>query len=187
MSRWVTWLSELQPELFAEINPELAAEKGIANGDWVTITTSRAQVQARALVTHRMQPMRIEGRTVHVIGLPYHWGPTGVVTGDVVNDLVAVGLDPNVMIHESKAFTCDLRKGPKSTGTPPSEARQPHMSVADGGTIGRAHSEGAEMKHVVPADATNADEVPARAQAQPWGTAAMGQREPDTATATPGA
>ena len=146
MSRWVTWLAELQPELFAEINPELAAEKGVSTGDWVTISTARAQVQARALVTNRMQPMRIEGRTVHVVGLPYHWGPTGIVTGDVVNDLVAVGLDPNVMIHEAKAFTCDLRKGQKSSGTRiPSGG--PHASVAEGGTIGRIASEGAEMAH----------------------------------------
>jgi len=111
MSRWNSWLSELQPELFAELSPQLAEEKGIANGDWVTISTSRAQIEARALVTERMRPVQIEGRTIHVIGLPYHWGPDGIVTGDVANDLVGVVLDPNVKIHEAKAFTCDLRAG----------------------------------------------------------------------------
>jgi formate dehydrogenase major subunit len=145
MSRWVAWLSELQPELFAEINPELAAEKNIVTGDWVTISTTRAQVQARALVTNRMQAMRVHGKTVHVIGLPYHWGPTGIVTGDIVNDLIAVGLDPNVMIHEAKALTCDLRKGEKTTGTAiPSGGT--HASVAEGGAVGRVDSEGAEME-----------------------------------------
>ncbi len=114
MSRWNTWLAELQPELFAEISSQLAAEKGIANRDWVTITTSRTSIEARALVTERLRPLRVDGRLIHTIGLPYHWGPDGVVTGDVANDLIAVVLDPNVKIHEAKAFTCNLRKGRKS-------------------------------------------------------------------------
>jgi len=146
MSRWVSWLSELQPELFVEIDPELAAEKGITQNDWVTVWTSRAQVQARAMVTDRMRPLRIEGKTIHVVGFPYHFGPDGVVTGDIVNDLIAVGLDPNVKIHESKAFTCNIRKGMKTTGAPTSEQRQPHLAVPEGGAVGRTRSEGDEMR-----------------------------------------
>src|SRR6266478_10128859 len=65
MSRWVPWLSELQPELFAEISEELAAEKGVKNGDWITIWTTRGEVEAKAMVTPRIQPLKIEGRTVH--------------------------------------------------------------------------------------------------------------------------
>ncbi len=149
MSRWVSWLSELQPELFAEISPELAAEKGVETGDWVTISTSRAEVEARALVTRRMQPMRIGGRTVHVVGMPYHWGPKGLVTGDVVNDLVGVVLDPNVKIHEAKAFTCNLRKGRRSAA-PPRAVGIPHAALEQGGTIGRIGSEGAEMLERAP-------------------------------------
>ena len=160
MSRWSTWLAELQPELFVEIDSELAAEKDIAQNDWVTIWTSRAQIQARAMVSPRMQPLRVNGQTVHVVGLPYHWGPDGVVTGDVVNDLIAVGLDPNVKIHESKAFTCNLRRGPKTTGTPPSEEHQPHLSVPDGGSVGRRQSEGAEMKHALAGINAAGDIVP---------------------------
>jgi formate dehydrogenase major subunit len=113
MSRWNSWLSELQPALFCEIDAQLAQEKGVANGDWVTITTSRSSIEARALVTDRVQPLQIGKRRVHVIGLPYHFGPSGLVTGDVANDLIGVALDPNVRIHEAKAFTCDLRKGRK--------------------------------------------------------------------------
>src|SRR5262249_27328250 len=71
MSRWLSWLSELQPGPFVEISPALAAEKDIANGDWVTLSTERSQVEAHALVTDRIQPMRIEGRVVHMIGAPY--------------------------------------------------------------------------------------------------------------------
>jgi formate dehydrogenase major subunit len=114
MSRWNSWLSELQPALFCELDGQLAQEKGVANGDWVTISTSRSSIEARALVTDRVQPLKIGKRRVHVIGLPYHFGSSGLVTGDVVNDLIGVALDPNVRIHEAKAFTCDLRKGRRS-------------------------------------------------------------------------
>jgi formate dehydrogenase major subunit len=159
MSRWVTWLSELQPELFVEIDPELAAEKGIAQNDWVTVWTTRAQVQARAMVTARIQPLRIGGKTRHLIGFPYHFGPEGVVTGDIANDLIGVGLDPNVKIHESKALTCNIRKGAKMADTLPSEEYQPYLEVPDGGTVGRVHSEGAEMRHNLPADVIAAGDI----------------------------
>jgi len=142
MSRWSTWLSELQPELFAEINPELAAELDIRMGDWVTVTTARAEIEARAMVTERMRPMRIEGKTLHVIGIPYHWGPAGVVTGDVVNDLIGIALDPTSQIHEAKVFTCNMRKGRRAQAIP---SGGPHASVAEGGAIDRIGSEGAEM------------------------------------------
>src|SRR5438270_1896914 len=81
MTRWLSWLSELQPEMFCEVSPELAAEKGLVNGGWATISTARAQIEARVLVTARLQPLRIKGRTVHQIGLPYHWGSKGIVRG----------------------------------------------------------------------------------------------------------
>src|SRR5207253_4395042 len=104
MSRWVPWLSERQPELFAEISEELAAEKGVKNGDWITIWTTRGEVEAKAMVTPRIQPLQIEGHTVHQIGLPYHWGYQGVVTGDVANDLLLLVADRNVSMHDAKAF-----------------------------------------------------------------------------------
>ncbi len=148
MSRWNTWLAELQPELFVEINPELAQQKGIANGDVVTIATSRTEIEARALVTPRMQPMLINGQVTHVIGLPYHWGPAGIVTGDIVNDLIGIALEPNVKIHEAKALTCDLRKGPRAAR--PLVNEQQHADVSQGGAVDRTHSEGEEMLHHSP-------------------------------------
>ncbi|MDQ3238042.1 MAG: formate dehydrogenase, partial [Actinomycetota bacterium] len=111
MSRWIPWLSELQPELFCEISPELAAEKGVQNTDWVTISTSRGKIQTRALVSDRIPVYRFEDRDLHTIGLPYHFGPNGLVTGDVVNDIVPVALEANVAIHEAKAFTANLEAG----------------------------------------------------------------------------
>jgi formate dehydrogenase major subunit len=111
MSRWIPWLSELQPELFCEISPVLAAEHGVSNADFVTVSTSRGKIHCRALVSDRIPVLRFEGRNIHTIGLPYHWGPNGLVTGDVVNDLMPVALEANVAIHEAKAFTANLQKG----------------------------------------------------------------------------
>jgi formate dehydrogenase major subunit len=117
MSRWLSWLAELMPELFCEISPELAAEKGIKNADYVTVQTARGEIQARALVTRRMKPFVINGKVVHEIGLPWHWGWQGRAEGDVVNNLSALVADPNVSIHEGKVFTCNIRAGKRGGGT----------------------------------------------------------------------
>jgi formate dehydrogenase major subunit len=110
MSRWLPWLAELQPELFAEISPELAAEKGITNTGWVRISTPRGAITAKALVTGRMRPMQVAGKTIHHVGIPWHWGYQGLVTGDVTNDLSLLVGEPNVTIHEGKAFVCNVEK-----------------------------------------------------------------------------
>ena len=109
MTRTLSHLAELQPELFAEISPELATDAGVANGEMVEISTARGSIRARALVTTRMPSLDIDGKRVHQVGLPYHWGSRGLVTGDVVNDLLAISEEPNVKIFESKGLTCDLR------------------------------------------------------------------------------
>ena len=110
MSRWLPWLAELQPELFVEISPELAQEKGIQNLDWVRVSTPRSHVRAKALVTRRLRPLEVDGKTIHHVGMPWHWGYEGLVTGDVVNELTALVGDPNVTIHEGKAFVCNIEK-----------------------------------------------------------------------------
>jgi formate dehydrogenase major subunit len=111
MSRWLSWLAELQPEMFCEVSPELAQETGLRNGGWATIATARAEIEARVLVTERMKPLKLGRRIVHQIGLPYHWGNRGLVTGDSTNELIAFGADANVMIQESKALTGNIRPG----------------------------------------------------------------------------
>ncbi len=116
MSRTLTHLAELQPELFCEVSPELAARVGLQHAGWATITTARGIVEARVLVTHRMRPMRLNGRVIHQVGLPYHWGFRGVVTGDVVNDLVAISQEPNVRIMETKAMLCNIVPGRRPRG-----------------------------------------------------------------------
>jgi formate dehydrogenase major subunit len=110
MSRWLPWLSELQPELFCELSPEHAAELGIRNTDWVRISTPRGAIRAKALVTGRIRPYRLRDRVVHHVGLPWHWGYKGVTTGDVVNNLAALVGDPNVTIHEAKVFVCQVTR-----------------------------------------------------------------------------
>ena len=118
MSRWLPYLAELQPEMFCEVSPELAAERGLVNDGWATIVSPRAAIEAKVLVTYRMTPLVIGGRTVHQIGLPYRWGvgTDAVVSGDAANDLLGVTLDPNVQIQESKAGSCDIRAGRRPRG-----------------------------------------------------------------------
>jgi formate dehydrogenase major subunit len=119
MSRWLPYLAELQPEFFCEVSPELAAERGLENLGWATIVTARTAIEARVLVTDRLTPLRIGDRIIHQIGLPYHWGVGGggaLVSGDSANDLLGVGLDPNVLIQESKAASCDIQPGRRPTG-----------------------------------------------------------------------
>jgi len=111
MSRTLGHLAELQPALFAEISPDLAREIGAENGGWVTVTTMRGQIEARALVTARIPSLRVHGRVVHQVAMPYHFGPNGLVKGDVVNDLLAISEEPNVRIMESKALTCAVTAG----------------------------------------------------------------------------
>jgi formate dehydrogenase major subunit len=110
MSRTLSHLAELQPELFAEISPELAAAAGVANGDRVKISTARGSIEARALVTDRMPSLDVDGTRVHQVGLPYHFGYRGLVKGDIVNDLLAISEEPNVRIFESKGLTCSLSR-----------------------------------------------------------------------------
>jgi formate dehydrogenase major subunit len=116
MSRTLPYLSELQPALTVEVSPELARQRGLEHLGWAHVVTSRAAVEARVVVTDRMKPLRVQDRVVHQVWLPYHWGPTGLTTGDVVNDLFGVVLDPNVLIQESKAATCDIQPGRRPHG-----------------------------------------------------------------------
>jgi formate dehydrogenase major subunit len=116
MSRYLQYLSELQPEMFIEVSPELAAELGLEHMGWCHVVTARSAVEGRVMVTSRLTPLQVEGRVVHQVWLPYHWGAGGMVSGDSANDLFGVTLDPNVLIQESKAGTCDVRPGRRPTG-----------------------------------------------------------------------
>ena len=116
MSRWLPYLSELQPEMFCEVSPQLAEERSLEHHGWATIVTARGAIEARVLVTDRVPPLVIQGRMIHQIGLPYHWGPNGYTVGDSANDLASIALDPNVHIQEVKALSGDIRPGRRPRG-----------------------------------------------------------------------
>jgi formate dehydrogenase major subunit len=116
MSRFVPYLSELQPAMFCEVSPELAKEAGLEHGAWATIYSSRSAIEARVLVTDRIPPIEVQGRKTHQIGLPYHWGSRGLTTGGAANDLSSIALDPNVHIQEVKAFSVGIRPGRRPRG-----------------------------------------------------------------------
>jgi formate dehydrogenase major subunit len=116
MSRWLPYLSELQPEFFCEVSPELARERGLDHLGWATIISARSAIEARVLVTERMTPLTVHGRRIHQIGLPYHWGLNGYSVGDSANDLAHMALDPNTHIQEVKALDCDIRPGRRPRG-----------------------------------------------------------------------
>lgn len=122
MTRTLSHLAELQPELFTEVSPELADEIGLIHGDWATIRTARASIEARVLITRRIRPLWVDGKRVHQIGLPYHWGYKGMAKGDVVNDLLAISEEPNVRIMETKALVCNIEPGRRTNGHAPTRS-----------------------------------------------------------------
>ena len=112
MSRTLAYLAELQPEMFVEVSPELAAERGLEHLGWAHVVTARAAIEARVLVTERLRPLRVDGR-VHPPGLAaVPLGQGGLTTGDSANDLVGITLDPNVLIQESKVGHLRHAAGP---------------------------------------------------------------------------
>jgi formate dehydrogenase major subunit len=80
------------------------------------VITARQAVEARVLVTARIRPLEVQGRRMHLVGAPYHWGGVGIVTGDSANELLPVVLDNNVHISEYKVATCDIRPGRRPRG-----------------------------------------------------------------------
>ncbi|QRP20641.1 molybdopterin-dependent oxidoreductase [Corynebacterium macginleyi] len=118
MSRRLPFLAELQPGLFCEVDKDLAAKRGLENGEWATIISPRGVIEAQVLVTDRMQMLTINGEEFHQIGLPFHYGEseTTAVAGDGANDLLGLTLEPNVFIQNSKIGACDIQPGRRPRG-----------------------------------------------------------------------
>ena len=91
----------------------------------VYVSSPRGQIKARAMVTRRMSPLVIHGRLVHQVGLPFHWSFAGECVGGNANDLTSLVADPNVSMHEGKAFGVNLRAGRASN-----QPRQPTAEPA---------------------------------------------------------
>ncbi len=101
--------SVLQPEQFVEISEELAKEKGIALGGWVRVWSKRGELYAKAVVTKRIKPMTIDGKTVHIVGVPIHWGFVGAARkGFTANTLTPFVGDANIETPEFKAFMVNI-------------------------------------------------------------------------------
>jgi formate dehydrogenase major subunit len=99
----------LQPEFFVEISEELAKEKNIPLGGWVRVWSKRGSVKAKAVVTKRIKPMVCDGKTVHVVGIPLHWGFTGIARkGFGPNSLTPFVGDANSQTPEFKAFLVNI-------------------------------------------------------------------------------
>ena len=111
MTRNLPWLVELMPQMFVEMSEELAAEIGVKNAELVTVESRRGSIQAVAIVTKRFKPMQVNGRLVHQIGMPWHWGFQGLSVGDSANKLSPHVGDANTMIPEYKAFLVRVKKG----------------------------------------------------------------------------
>ena len=99
----------LQPEEFVEIGEALAKEKGIAQAGWVRVSSKRGVVVCKAYVTKRIRPMMVDGKPTHVIGVPIHWGFTGLARkGYGANTLTPSVGDANVQTPEFKAFLVNI-------------------------------------------------------------------------------
>ena len=111
LTRWQPWLLELQPQLFVEMSNELGKLKGINNGDMCKVSSARGEVEAVAIVTGRFKPFKVQGTTVHQVGLPWCFGwiyPKD--GGDSANLLTPSTGDPNTRIPETKAFMVNVDK-----------------------------------------------------------------------------
>ena len=111
MTRWTPWLLECEPQNFAEIDPELARLREIENGEKVIVESVRGEIECVAMVTPRVQPFRIFGQTLHMVGVPWHFGWVHpAYGGDSANLLTPSVGDPNTGIPETKAFMVNIRK-----------------------------------------------------------------------------
>ena len=111
ITRWMSWLTEAMPQAYVEMSRELAQERGIQNGDWVKVSSQRGQVDCVAMVTCRLRPFEVEGKTVHQVGMTFNYGwrfPPDA--GDSANLLTPTVGDGNTMAPEYKAFMVNLAK-----------------------------------------------------------------------------
>jgi formate dehydrogenase major subunit len=101
----------LQPEQFVEIGEDLAKEKGIAQGDKVRVWSKRGEIKAVAVVTKRLKALDVEGKKVHQVGIPIHWGFKGEARpGYLANTLTPYVGDANTQTPEFKSFLVNVAK-----------------------------------------------------------------------------
>ncbi len=109
-TRNVAWLNELVPEPMVEIPEKLAAKLGMKTGDRAKVSSARGELVVKAVVTKRMQTLRIQGQEVTVVWMPYNWGFKGLSTGPSTNVLTIDAGDPGAGTQETKACLVNVRK-----------------------------------------------------------------------------
>ncbi|MBN2238339.1 MAG: formate dehydrogenase-N subunit alpha [Dehalococcoidales bacterium] len=110
MTRNLPWLVELMPDMYVEMDTELATEKGITGGDKVVVSSARGEITAVAVITKRLHSLQVGGKTIHHIGVIWHFGYSGMAKGDSGNILTSHVGDANTSIPEYKTFLCDVRR-----------------------------------------------------------------------------
>ncbi len=107
---------QLVPEPFVEIPIELASDLAVKGGDKVKVSSARGSYVAKAMVTHRIKPMMIDGKKTYQIGIPIHWGYRGIAEDDgrtsldPINMLPPPVVDPNSYTPEFKGFLVKVEK-----------------------------------------------------------------------------
>jgi len=112
MTRNLSWLVEAHPEMFVEINPDLASTLGVSSGDYVYVKTARNKdgIKVKAIVTERVQPLTVNGKKVHVVSMPWHWGFKGLSTGPSANEITIDSVDVAAWTPEYKTCLCNVVK-----------------------------------------------------------------------------
>ena len=106
----------LQPEFFVEISEELAKERGIVKGGRIRVWNKRGEVWAKAVVTKRIRPLICNGKPVHVVGIPLHWGFMGAARkGFGPNSLTPFVGEANIDTPEFKAFLVNIEPAKEDT------------------------------------------------------------------------
>ena len=106
----VPLLVEAMPDFFVELPEGLAEEKGIPNGSQVRVWSKRGEVQGTAIVTKRIKPLQVNGRTVWTVGIPVHWGFVGLTQGSMANLLTPFVGDANTRCPEFKSFLVNVER-----------------------------------------------------------------------------
>jgi formate dehydrogenase major subunit len=109
-TRNIPWLNEIMPEPVVEIPVSLGKSLGIRSGDLVKLSSARGELTVKAVVTPRMQPLKVDGREVNVVWMPYNWGYQGLSKGPSVNHLTIDAVDPGAGTQETKACLVNVVK-----------------------------------------------------------------------------
>ena len=98
-TRRIGALVEQYPEPKIEIHPRLATQYGIADDDWVRVTSRRGTLLIQAMVVRTIRP--------DTVFIPYHWPGRRSA-----NLLTHRTLDPRSKIPEFKVSACRIEKAP---------------------------------------------------------------------------